>query len=111
MPNITNLFSNFLTGLVSFGNDILVPVLFTIGLVFFLYGLFNYFILGSGDEDKKEEGRGQLMNGNVGFVIGLVVWGVFQALIWLNGLDSPANIDINIEQKDGVQGIPNTPLR
>ena len=107
MSNSTNLFSSALAGLVSFGNDILVPALFTVALIFFLYGLFNYFILGPGDEDKKEQGRGQLLRGNVGFVIGLLVWALLQVIIWLSALELPADI----EQNSSVQAIPNVPLR
>ena len=111
MLGITDLFNNLLIIFIAFGNDILVPALFTVGLIFFLYGLFNYFLLGPGDEDKKEEGRGQLINGNVGFLIGLVVWAFFQALVWLGGLEPlelPIN-PVNIEQGSGVQAIPNIP--
>ena len=111
MLGITDLFNNFLIIFIAFGNDILVPALFTLGLIFFLYGLFNYFLLGPSDEDKKEEGRGQLINGNVGFFIGLVVWAFFQALVWLGGLEPLGSSikPINIEQGDKVQPIPNAP--
>ena len=108
MLGITDLFNNFLIIFIAFGNDILVPALFTLGLIFFLYGLFNYFLLGPNDEDKKEEGRGQLINGNVGFFIGFVVWGFFQALVWLGSIEV-SELLINLEYGDKVQPVPNAP--
>ena len=108
MFNPANLFGNVITGFTAFGHDILVPALFTVALIAFLYGLFNYFIFGSGDEDKKEQGRRQLLCGNVGFVVGVSVWTVFQSIIWLQGTELPT---VGPERGTDVQVIPNTPLR
>jgi len=60
-------------------NFILVPLLYAVAFIVFLYGVFHYFILGAADDKKREEGRKFVMYGVLGFVIISSVWG----LVWI----------------------------
>ena len=113
MSNLTNLFKQVLGILDFFGHNILVPILFAIALIPFIYGLVNYLVLGPGDEEKKEQGRGQLFKANVYLIIATLVWAVFWSFSWLGeNFSLPSlNPSPEIEGKEKIQPIPNTPLR
>ena len=113
MSNLTDLFKQVLNGLDFFGHNILVPVLFAIALIPFIYGLFNYLVFGPSDEEKKEQGRGQLFKANVYLIIATLVWTVFWSFSWLGTNFSLPSLNPNpkIEQEEKIQPIPNTPLR
>ena len=111
MFSFTNLLNKTLTTLSFFGKDILVPSLLAISLILFIYGLFNYLVLGSGDENKKEEGRKQLLWSNIGLVVVILVWVVFLVIAWLSlNISKLSPLDLKLERDNKVQTIPNTPL-
>ena len=47
----------FVGNISGFINNTLIPLLFGVALLVFLWGIFKYFILGGGDEGKREEGK------------------------------------------------------
>jgi len=53
----------------------LVPVIFALALVFFLWGLAK-FILHSGEEDAKTEGKRMMLWGVIGLVVMFGIWGI-----------------------------------
>ena len=79
--------SNFIQSIIRFINGTLVPFVFAIAFLFFIWGIFTYFIRGSDDESKREEGRQYMMWGIIGFVIMVSVWGIVQVLSKGLGLD------------------------
>jgi hypothetical protein len=48
-------------------NGILVPVLFAIAFIVFIWGAFKTFIMGANSEDVKEEGKNLMLWGLIGF--------------------------------------------
>lgn len=64
------------SGIITVINSILVPVLMAVAFIVFLWGIYNYFILGASSESDKGEGRTFAMWGIIGFVIILSVWGL-----------------------------------
>ena len=70
-------------------NDILVPVLFAIAFIVFLWGTFKYFIWGADDEDARKTGRQFVLWGVIGFVVILALWGLVNLL--LNILNLPGS--------------------
>ncbi|MEK7551896.1 MAG: hypothetical protein AAB534_00585 [Patescibacteria group bacterium] len=58
----------------------LVPVIFVLAFVFFLWGLAK-FILHSGEEEAKEEGKRIMFWGIVGLVIMFGIWGIVYFLL------------------------------
>lgn len=62
-------------------NNILVPVLFAVAFIVFLWGAFNAFILGANDEDKKGEGKNLMLYGLIGFFVMVSIWGLVNILV------------------------------
>ena len=62
--------------IINFVNSVIVPVIFGIALVVFLWGVFTYFIAGATDETKRKDGRTLILYGIIGFVIMLSIWGL-----------------------------------
>lgn len=61
-------------------NNILVPVLFAIAFIVFLWGAFDTFILGANSEDVKEKGKNLMLWGLIGFFVMVSVWGLVNIL-------------------------------
>ena len=61
-------------------NNVIVPVLFAVAFVVFLYGAFDAFILGANDEGKKEHGKNLMLWGLIGFFVMVSIWGLVNIL-------------------------------
>ena len=57
-------------------NSILVPVLFAVAFIVFLYGIANAYILHPGDEAAVKSGHKLVLWGIVGFVVMISLWGL-----------------------------------
>jgi Type IV secretion system pilin len=57
-------------------NDILVPVLFAIAFIVFIYGVFKAYILSAGDEGEVKKGHQLVLWGVIGFAVMLSLWGL-----------------------------------
>ena len=54
----------------------LLPFLFTIFFVTFMWGAFTYVIAGGPDEEAKERGKALLMYALLGFLFMVLLWSV-----------------------------------
>lgn len=88
----------FFGDVISFMNNTLVPLVFAVAFLVFIWGVFQYFILGAGDETKRETGKSYMLYGIIGFVVMVSVWGIVNLLSSGLGFDSP-----------DIQNIPNLP--
>jgi len=61
-------------------NQIIVPVLFAIAFIVFVWGAFQTFIVGASSEDVKEKGRNLMLWGLIGFFVMVSVWGLVNIL-------------------------------
>ncbi len=61
-------------------NNVLVPVLFAIAFIVFLWGAFNTFILGAQSDEVKEKGKNQMLYGLIGFFVMVSIWGLVNIL-------------------------------
>lgn len=112
-----------LEGLVSFLSFIevyVVPIVFAIGVIFFLYGGIQYFIFGapSGDTEMIEHGRHNMLNASLLFALALLVYGIVAGLSWLATSFSAPSIETDrggggygadIEREGSVLPVPNAP--
>ncbi len=57
--------------------DYLLPALFLLAFLTFVWGTFQYFIHGSADEEIKETSKALMFYGLLAFLIMLAVWIVF----------------------------------
>lgn len=67
-------------------NVILVPTLIALAFIVFLWGVYNYFIYGADNEDKRKEGRTFVLYGVIGFVIIFSLWALVNILMGTLGL-------------------------
>ena len=72
---------SYTNSFIDFINLYLVPLLMAVALIVFLYGIFKFFILGASDEKSRTEGRKFALNGIIGFVIILSVWGIVYIVV------------------------------
>ncbi len=70
----------FFTNIKQFIGDILIPLVITLALLVFIWGIFKYFILGGGDSDSREEGRQLMLYAVIGFVAIVSIWGIVNLL-------------------------------
>lgn len=70
-----------------FINDILIPLVFAVALLVFLWGIFKYFILGGGDEGKRAEGRQLMLYSILGFGLMVAIFALVNLLVSGLGLD------------------------
>ncbi len=91
--------SSFIEKISGFINGTLIPLLFGVALLVFLYGIFKYFILGGGDDGKREEGKQLMLWAIIGFVVMVSVFGIVNLIA--NGL--------GFSKDETIQNIPNVP--
>ncbi len=73
-------------------NNILVPLLFAVAFIVFLYGVFKTYILSHGDSGEVEAGHKLILWGVVGFVVMLSLWGIVNVVantFQLTGYSAP----------------------
>lgn len=58
--------------------ELLVPALFTVSAVSFMWGVFLYVIAGAQDEEMQERGKTVMLYALLSFVVMVLVWGLFQ---------------------------------
>jgi len=61
-------------------NNIVVPVLFAVAFIVFVYGAFETFILGANSADVKDKGKNLMLWGLIGFFVMVSVWGLVNIL-------------------------------
>jgi hypothetical protein len=79
----------FTTGFADINNLIrsfLIPLLLSLALLLFIWGVIQYFILGAGDEGKRETGRSYMLYAIIGLVAIVAVWGIVNLLISILGI-------------------------
>ena len=83
-------FSQFIgsgsNGIIGVLNTIVVPVIFTLAFLVFVWGVVNYFFLHGGEEGKREEGRQFILWGIIGMVVLFSVWGFVSILLSTLGI-------------------------
>lgn len=73
-------------GIVDAINTYIVPLIFTIALIVFLFGVARKYVFSHGDPTKVAEGHKLIMWGIIGFVVMLSVWGLVNILQEIFGL-------------------------
>lgn len=68
------------TFIINIINNVLVPVIFAVAFIVFLWGAFETFILGASSDDVKEKGKSLMLWGLIGFFVMVSVWGLVNIL-------------------------------
>lgn len=71
----------FLLQIIYFIDRYLVPIIFALAFLVFLWGVYSTFIAGANNEEKRQEGQKLVMYGLIGFFVMLSVWGIVNLLI------------------------------
>jgi hypothetical protein len=59
----------------------LVPLVFAVAFVTFIWGIFLYFIAGGANEEKRDQGKQLAIWGIVAFFVMISVWGIVNVLV------------------------------
>jgi zinc transporter ZupT len=88
-PNVGAIqpYSNAIIGII---NNVLVPLIFGVAFIVFLYGVFRYFILGAANEEDREKGKQLILWGLIGLVVMIAVWGLVLVVMRTFGLTTTA---------------------
>lgn len=87
--------TDFISNLVVFVNRTLVPGIFTLAFLVFIWGMFKFFILGGHDTEKQEEGKSLMLYAIAGFVLMVSLWGIVNLVaggFGFSGSSGPDNI-------------------
>jgi len=71
-------------------NNVIVPVIFAIAFLAFLWGAFQTFIIGANDADTKDKGKNLMLWGLIGFFVMVSIWGLVNILTGTVQFGSPA---------------------
>ncbi len=67
-------------------NAVLVPVLFALAFLVFLYGIVKAYIFSEGDPERVKEGHKLILWGIIGFVVMISLWGLVNVVANTFGL-------------------------
>ncbi len=91
--------NDFLDDVMSFINGTLIPLVFGVALLVFIYGMFKYFILGGGEEESRDEGKQLMLWAIVGFVVMVSIFGIVNLI----------SGGLGFSDEENIQNIPNVP--
>ena len=92
-------FEDLLRNILTFTNDVLIPFIIGIGFLFFVWGVFKYFIFGGANDEAKEQGKSLIIYATLGFVLIIIFWGVVNLITGSTGLVSSSldNIPVGVD--------------
>jgi hypothetical protein len=74
-------FAAFVNQIVAFINYVLVPTIFALAALAFLWGVFQYFFMSNGDAKAQEQGRSFVLWGLVALAVLFSTWGLVNLLM------------------------------
>lgn len=92
--------STFISNTLQFINTIIVPAIFAIAFLVFIWGMFKTFILGGDDEGEQSKGKQLMFYAIIGFVVMVSLWGIVNLVAQSFGFSG-----------QNLQQIPNLPSR
>lgn len=78
-----------LTNIIAFINAYIIPFILGIGFLFFVWGMFLYFIKGGSNDEEKSKGKSLLIYATAGFLLIFIFWGIVELLAESSGLAKP----------------------
>lgn len=79
-------FEQFVNTIVSSINNLVVPIIFALAFLTFIWGVFDLFFLSVGDIQKQSKARSFILYGLIGMAILFSVWGLVSILLNTFGL-------------------------
>lgn len=87
VPNATGTLGAFLLQIVDIIDQVLVPVVFALAFITFVFGIYRTFIAGATNEEKRQEGQKLAIYGLIGFLLMFSVWGLVNLLLGTLGFN------------------------
>ena len=84
--------NTYFGGVIGFVNGTVKPLIIALAILVFLWGMFQYFILGASDDERKGKGKQLMLWGLIGFVVMFSLLGIINLLVDAVGLKN-GNID------------------
>lgn len=79
---------DFLAFIISIINRVIVPLVFALAFLSFIWGVAQAFIFNQENKEKREEGRKYIVSGLIGFFIMISVWGLTNVLVGTFGFNN-----------------------
>jgi len=80
-----NVLGSYLSGFIDFINAFLIPFIWAIAFIVFIWGVFQYFIAGGANEEQRDKGKQLVFWGVIAFVVMTSLWGIVN--LFVNTLD------------------------
>ena len=77
-----------------FMNGIVVPLIFALAFLFFIWGMFKYFIMSGANEENREQGKQLMLWGVIAFVAMVSIYGLVNVVAEGLGFRQDEIIDI-----------------
>lgn len=90
---ITNL-GSWLVAIVAFIDVYIVPVVFALAFIVFVWGVYSTFIAGATNEEKRSEGQKLVIYSLIGFFLMFSVWGLVNLLLGTFGFNNQTRPDL-----------------
>lgn len=89
---------------------VLVPLVFSLAFIVFLWGIFNFFIAGGADEEKREKGKQFMVWGFIAFFVMVSLWGIVNLMVGTFGFGGQQRPDIpSFNQRQNTNSNPTFP--
>lgn len=72
--------------------NLVIPVLITLGVVYFVWGVISYVV--AGDDEAKKKGRDKIVYGIIGLAVIVAVWGLVKILTNTFGIDNTGQVNL-----------------
>jgi hypothetical protein len=79
-------FGQILGELLGLTNTLIIPFILGIGFLVFVWGMFQFFIVGAANDEAKEKGKSLIVYATLGFVLVIIFWGVVNLIAQSTGL-------------------------
>jgi heme/copper-type cytochrome/quinol oxidase subunit 4 len=83
-------FKTWVAGIIVVLNKVVVPVIFALAFLVFIFGVVKFFFLSSDNEKGRESGRAFMFWGILGIAMLLSVWGFVSLLLSTLGISPSA---------------------
>ena len=80
-------FGELLANILVFTNTVLIPFIIGIGFLFFVWGMFLFFIAGGANDESKEKGKSLMIHATIAFVVIIIFFGAINLLTSSTGLE------------------------
>jgi uncharacterized membrane protein YidH (DUF202 family) len=75
----------YISSVLGFVNGYVIPLILAIAIVCFIWGMFQYFVLGGANEEKREKGKQVAVWAVIGIVLMLSLQGIVMLLVEVLG--------------------------